>query len=113
MKEKIRLSDKNGIDIWVGDILYWNDRDTYFTVFEVPGGYAIESNPKSFGLYDPSDPFPVYESTGDAQNASFIQSSLEIIGNIYLNEELYNKIKNEYGTFKENRKTSKTRCDKF
>ena len=63
MKEKIRLSDKNGIDIHVGDILYWNDKDTYFTVFEVPGGYAIESNPKSFGLYDPDDPFPVYEST--------------------------------------------------
>lgn len=105
MKEKIRLSDKNGIDIHVGDILYWNDKDTYFTVFEVPGGYAIESNPKSFGLYDQNDPFPVYESTGDAQTASFIRNSLEVIGDIYTNSELYNKIKDEYGTFKENRVT--------
>ena len=109
MKKKIRLSDKNGIDIHVGDILYWSDRDTYFTVFEVPGGYAIESNPKSFGLYDPNDPFPVYESTGDAQTASFMSSNLEVIGNIYTNSELYNKIKDEYRAFKENWKTSRTK----
>lgn len=105
MNLKIRLSDKNGVSICVGDILYWKDKDTYFTVFEVPGGYGIESNPKSFGLYDPDDPFPVYESTGDAQTASFIQGNLEVIGNIYLNNELHNKIKDEYRTFKENRVT--------
>lgn len=109
MKEKIRLSDKNGIDIHVDDILYWSDKDTYFTVFEVPGGYAIESNPRSFGLYDRNDPFPVYESTGDAQTASFISSNLEVIGNIYMNSELYNKIKDEYRAFKENWKTFRTK----
>lgn len=109
MKEKIRLSDKNGIDIHVDDILYWSDKDTYFTVFEVPGGYAIESNPRSFGLYDQNDPFPVYESTGDAQTASFISSNLEVIGDIYMNSELYNKIKDEYRAFKENWKTFRTK----
>lgn len=113
MSNEIRLTDKNEVSIRVGDILYWKDRDTYFTVFEVPGGYAIESNPRSFGLYDSNDNFPVYESTGDAQTASFISNNLEVIGNIHTNSDLYNEIKDEYRTFKENRKTSEDRYNKL
>ena len=92
----IRLSDCKGKDICVGDILYDSERHVYYTVFEVPGGFAIEGNPECFGLYSDSDPFPIYESTADPQTSSYIRSSCEVIGNIEDNKNLYNKIRDEY-----------------
>lgn len=94
----IGLTDRNDKRIYTGDIL--SNGDIYHTVFEVPGGYAIESNPVSFGLYDENDPFPVYESTADQQTASYIRSNCEVVGNIYQDVELYNKIKDEYKSSK-------------
>lgn len=102
MDDCINLKDSNGVDIYVNDILYCSQCDTYYTVFEVPGGYAIESNPKSFGIYDKNDLMPVYESTADPQTSSYISMNLKVIGNIHENKELYNKIKDEY-KFKKNR----------
>lgn len=102
MDDCIRLKDIDGTDIFVNDILYCDKSDTYYTVFEVPGGYAIESNPKSFGIYDKDDLMPVYESTADPQASSYISMNLKVIGNIHENKELYNKIKDEY-KFKKNR----------
>lgn len=92
----IDLTDTDGNQIFVGDILYDSNSDTYFTVFEVPGGFAIESNPKSFGLYDLNDPFPCYESTADRQTASYIQGNCVVAGNIDSHKLLYDKIKSMY-----------------
>lgn len=94
--KNIHLNDKNSNSIYVGDILYNKRKDAYHTIFEVPGGFAIESNPVAFGIYDPNDPFPIWESTADQQTSSYISSNCEVVGNIYENVELYSKIKDEY-----------------
>lgn len=95
-KQCIDLCDSDDNMIFVDDILYDSTSDTYFTVFKVPGGFAIESNPKSFGLYDENDQFPVYESTGDAQTSSYVKSNCVVVGNISTHQDLYNKIKSDY-----------------
>lgn len=98
--DSIELKDNSGTEIFVGDILYNSYTDTYHTVFKVPGGYAIESNPKSFGIYDhfhnnKTEMTLVYESTGDPQTSSYISQSCKVIGNIY-EGTLYNDIKSLY-----------------
>jgi hypothetical protein len=101
----INLQDMNGQDIFVGDILYCKNTDTYFTVFEMPGGYCIEGNPKFFGLHEDSDPFPIVESISEPQTSSFIRESCSVVGDIYTSKELYKSIKDEYKNF--SKKTSK------
>ena len=45
------LKDKNGRDIWEGDIFKEDGSGIVRSVFRVPGGLAFEDNPVSFG-YD-------------------------------------------------------------
>ena len=80
------LLDRNSKEIYEGDILEGHDKRK-LTVFSVPGGFAIESNPIAFG-YGYQDGQNCYESIGDKQTASYIQGNCTVIGNVYENSEL-------------------------
>ena len=89
------LHDKNGKEIYTGDILQLKRLDgsiLLYKIFSVKGGFAFNAHQDDF--YKPQSEIYFYESTSDMQSSSFI-SSLEIIGNIYENPELLeNKIAN-------------------
>ena len=81
------LRDKNGNDIYEGDILeYKNElgRHYKYIVFEVDGGFAINTFDSDFGK-----PTPFYDSCADMQTAQWIKQCI-VIGNIYENPELLN-----------------------
>lgn len=80
------LRDKNGKEIWEGDI-FKDDRGVVRSVFRVPGGLAIEDDPVSFG-YDHRAPVYPYSPIADPQNASWLAQCCEVIGNIHDNPEL-------------------------
>lgn len=79
------LKDKNGKEIYEGDILLL-EKGTKRTVFSVPGGFAIESLDDDLNKYGKEIFVPI-EGLSDEQNASFIKST-KVIGNIYENPEL-------------------------
>lgn len=81
------LRDKNGIDIWEGDIFKEDDSGIVRSVFRVPGGLAFEDNPVSFG-YDHRAPGYPYSSIAEMQNASWLSQCCEIIGNIHDHPDL-------------------------
>lgn len=83
----INLSDKEGNKLYVGDIIEGH-RNIRHTIFEVPGGYAIEGSPHIFGFHKEDDQFPVYDPTSDMQTSLYISESCIRIGNIYENPEL-------------------------
>ena len=82
------LHDKNGKEIYTGDILQLKKLDgivLLYKIFCVKGGFAFNTHQDDF--YKPQIEIYFYESTSDMQNSSFI-STLEIIGNIFENQEL-------------------------
>lgn len=79
------LKDKNGKEIYEGDILLL-EKGTKRTVFNVPGGFAIESLDDDLNKYGKEIFVPI-EGLSDEQNASFIKST-KVIGNVYENPEL-------------------------
>ena len=82
------LHDKNGKEIYTGDILQLKKLDgivLLYKIFCVKGGFAFNTHQDDF--YKPQIEIYFYESTSDMQNSSFI-STLEIIGNIFENPEL-------------------------
>ncbi|NWK12995.1 YopX family protein [Clostridium cadaveris] len=79
------LKDKNGKEIYEGDILLL-EKGTKRTVLSVPGGFAIESLDDDLNKYGKEIFVPI-EGLSDEQNASFIKST-KVIGNIYENPEL-------------------------
>lgn len=81
------LKDKNGTEIWEGDIFKEDSSGIVRSVFRVPGGLAFEDNPVSFG-YDHRAPVYPYSSIAEMQNASWLSQCCEVIGNIYDNPEL-------------------------
>ncbi len=81
------LKDKNGNEIWEGDIFKEDSSGIVRSVFRVPGGLAFEDNPVSFG-YDHRAPVYPYSPIAEMQNASWLSQSCEIIGNIHDNPEL-------------------------
>ena len=81
------LKDKNGKEIWDGDIFKEDGSGIVRSVFRVPGGLAFEDNPVSFG-YDHRAPVYPYSSIAEMQNASWLSQSCEVIGNIHDNPEL-------------------------
>lgn len=81
------LKDKNGKEIWEGDIFKEDGSGIVRSVFRVPGGLAFEDNPVSFG-YDHRAPVYPYSSIAEMQNASWLSQTCEIIGNIHDNPEL-------------------------
>ena len=85
------LHDKNGKEIFEGDILQLKKLDgsvLLYKIFCVKGGFAFNTHQDDF--YKPQIEIYFYESTSDMQNSSFI-STLEIIGNIFENPELLDK----------------------
>ena len=85
------LHDKNGKEIYTGDILQLKKLDgsvLLYKIFCVKGGFAFNTHQDDF--YKPQIEIYFYESTSDMQNSSFI-STLEIIGNIFENPELLEK----------------------
>ncbi|WP_418968344.1 YopX family protein [Alistipes putredinis] len=81
------LKDKSGRDVWEGDIFKEDRSGILRSVFRVPGGFAFEDNPVSFG-YDHRAPVYPYSSTAEMQNASWLSQCCEIIGNLHDNPEL-------------------------
>lgn len=75
------LKDKNGEEIWEGDI-FKDDRGVARSVFRVPGGLAFEDDPVSFG-YDHRSPAYPYTPIADPQVVSWLAQCCEIIGNIH------------------------------
>lgn len=80
------LKDKNGKEIWEGDI-FKDSSGVLRTVFRVPGGLAFEDNPVAFG-YDHRSPLYPYSPLAERQNKAWISQCCEVIGNIHDNPEL-------------------------
>lgn len=81
------LRDKNGRDIWEGDIFKEDGSEIVRSVFRVPGGLAFEDNPVSFG-YDHRAPVYPYSSIAEMQSVSWLSQCCEVIGNIHDDPEL-------------------------
>lgn len=81
------LRDKNGRDIYQGDIFIEDDTRIVRSIFRVPGGFAFEKNPLLFG-YDHTSPVYPYISIYKMQSVLWLLHSCEIIGNIHDNPEL-------------------------
>ena len=86
------LKDKNGVEIYSGDILS-SSECSYFAKFNKPwigcviddayGGASITFKDYVKDIYS-----LMQEPTNDAQTATWIQESCKVIGNIYENPEL-------------------------
>jgi hypothetical protein len=85
----IGLKDIKGKEAYTGAI-FKDKKGVIRTIFEVPGGFATESNPISFGYGFQSNSNPT-EALSDKQTASWFEGNCEIIGNIFENPELLNK----------------------
>jgi uncharacterized phage protein (TIGR01671 family) len=71
------LKDKNGVEIYVGDLLE-GLRQSKSKVVSVAGGFILKHADGSFDH--------VYESLSDEQNKAYVNQSCEVIGNIHESE---------------------------
>ena len=85
----IGLKDIKGKEAYTGAI-FKDKKGVIRTIFEVPGGFATESNPISFGYGFQSNSNPT-EALSDKQTAYWFEGNCEIIGNIFENPELLTK----------------------
>lgn len=79
------LKDKNGVEVFQGDIVKVTDEDEEYSYISVVKNYAEEGYP-AFDIEYPSD--WEYESNALSTIMSGGYETIEIIGNIYENPEL-------------------------
>ncbi len=72
------IRNEAGIELYEGDILYCKNRNHWFKIFKVPGGFAVNTHQDDFK----KEHVMFYEGLSDMQNYSWIQP-LELMGNIY------------------------------
>jgi hypothetical protein len=92
----ISINDKNGKEICEGDILYYAERNQWYKVFKVGGGFAVNTHQDDFK----KEKVYFYTGLSDMQNGSWV-SGLEIKGNIHDNPELLNMTTPDYDVTKE------------
>jgi len=83
------LNDRDGIEIFEGDILQFTRLDNskeYFKVWHEKGGLVINIHSNDFNK--PTEKISFFEALANMQTASFLSGSCEIIGNIFENPEL-------------------------
>ena len=88
----VGLTDKNGKPAFVGNIykeVRLDGSERYYRIFEVPGGFAINTHQDDF--YRPDEMVYFWSGLSDMQTASFFQNSLVEIGNVFDNPELLAK----------------------
>jgi hypothetical protein len=92
----VNLKDKNRKGIYIGDILYDECSDTYYTVFDTIHGPAIEADPKVHGLNSESRPCFIYDLLSNDEVADYVHTDTEIKGSIKSNAYLYNQVRVKY-----------------
>lgn len=90
------LKDKNGKEIWEGDILFYAERNQWYKVFKVGGGFAVNTHQDDFR----KEKVYFYTGLSDMQNGSWV-SGLEVKGNIYETPELLCVTAEDYDITKE------------
>ena len=88
------LTDKNGKPIYEGDVLrqiMTDGKERFFKIWSEKGGLVINQHQDDF--YKSEDKINVWAGLSDMQTISWIEGSLEIIGNIYETPELINEKK--------------------
>jgi len=76
------LKDKNGKEIYASDILLDSNGNKKYRVFNVAGGFAINTHQDDL---DRNTPF--YTALADMQTASYVNGCCEVIGNIHQTPE--------------------------
>lgn len=85
ISECIGLKDKNGRDIYVDDILEDENQKLKYNVFEVSGGFAINTHQNDFNRKT-----PFYTATSDMQTSSYINGNCKVVGNLFENADILN-----------------------
>jgi len=83
------LKDKKGVDIYEGDILKYtlnNGEIRFYKIWAEKGGFVINQFQDDF--YKEEKDIQFWSGLSDMQTASWVDLSLEVIGNIHQNPEL-------------------------
>ncbi len=80
------LKDRNGREIWEGDVLGDEYGNVRYEVFRIEGGFGVNTHKDDLGRYT-----VFYTALGDVQMASYVGTNCVVMGNKYENEGLIRK----------------------